>query len=157
MPIATKDHLIKTPMLDYNHPSLQSLIMRKGWDHLPQFEVIGAIYSYVRDDIAFGYNADDRLAASEVLADGYGQCNTKGTLLMALLRAVGVPNRFHGFTIYKQLQRGAIPNYLFVFAPERIIHSWVEIYSDGRWINLEGYIIDRPYLNQVQASFVEQC
>lgn len=157
MPTATKDHLIKTPMLDYDNPAIQSLIARQGWSQLTQFEAIGAIYSYVRDDILFGYNADDRLAASQVLADGYGQCNTKGTLLMALLRAVGVPSRFHGFTIYNELQRGAIPNYLFAFAPARIIHSWVEVYLDDRWINLEGYIIDRPYLAQVQASFSDQC
>ena len=37
-------------------------------------------YNYVRDDVLFGYNIDDGISASKVLADGYGQCNTKGTL-----------------------------------------------------------------------------
>ncbi len=152
-----KDYLTVTPMLDFAHPSMRALIEQKGWQQLSKYDAIGEIYSYVRDDILFGYNADDRLAASQVLKDGYGQCNTKGTLLMALLRAVGVPTRFHGFTIYNDLQRGAIPNYLFFFAPDRIIHSWVEVYLNERWINLEGYIIDRPYLDKVQASFGGQC
>ena len=80
----------------------------------------------------------------------------KGTLLIALLRAVGISTRFHGFTIYNELQRGAIPNYLFFFAPKRIIHSWVEVYYKERWINLEGYIIDKPYLKKVQSRFVQQ-
>lgn len=152
-----KDYLTTTPMLDFTHPSIQALVEKKAWRTLSRYDSIGAIYHYVRDDILFGYNADDRLSASQVLKDGFGQCNTKGTLLMALLRAVGVPTRFHGFTIYNELQRGAIPNYLFTLAPERIIHSWVEVSLDDRWVNLEGYIIDRLYLNKVQASFSDQC
>ena len=43
----------------------------------------------------------------KVLADGYGQCNTKGTLFMALLRACNIPCRVHGFTIDKKIaERG---------------------------------------------------
>ncbi len=154
---ATPEYLTTTAMLDFEHPTIQRLVDQQGWKHLSQYNAIGAIYSYVRDDILFGYNADDRLSASQVLKDGYGQCNTKGTLLMALLRAVDIPVRFHGFTIFNELQRGAIPNYLFAIAPERIIHSWVEVELDGRWINLEGYIIDKPYLKKVQESFSDQC
>jgi len=156
MPKRSKDLLKETQMLDFNHPQIQTLIAQRKWRELSQYDVIGAIYNYVRDEIKFGYNADDRLPASQVLADGYGQCNTKGTLLIALLRAVGISTRFHGFTIFNDLQRGAIPNYLFVIAPKRIIHSWVEIYYNECWINLEGYIIDKPYLRQVQHSFASQ-
>ena len=42
----------------------------------------------MRNDILFGYNSSDLLTAEEVLKDGYGQCNTKATLLMALFRGV---------------------------------------------------------------------
>jgi len=146
----SKDFLKETPMLDFKHPGVQSLIELQKWHELSQYDVIGAIYNFVRDEIKFGYNADDRLSASQVLADGYGP------LLMAVLRAVGIPTRFHGFTIFNDLQRGAIPNYLFVIAPERIIHSWVEVYYNDRWINLEGYIIDKAYLKQIQRSFANQ-
>ncbi len=143
-------------MLDFNHPQIQILIEQRKWRDLSPYDVIGAIYNFVRDEIYFGYNADDCLSASQVLKDGYGQCNTKGTLLMALLRAVGISTRFHGFTIFNELQRGAIPNYLFFFAPKRIIHSWVEIFYNDRWINLEGYILDKLYLKQIQHSFADQ-
>ena len=151
----SKNLLKHTPMLDFNHPQIQSLIEQRQWRDLSQYDAIGEIYNYVRDEISFGYNADDRIPARQVLSDGYGQCNTKGTLLIALLRAVGISTRFHGFTIYNELQRGAIPNYLFFFAPKRIIHSWVEVYYKERWINLEGYIIDKPYLKQIQSRFAE--
>ena len=47
---------------------------------------------------------------------------------MALLRSVGIPCRFHGFTIDKHLQKGAITGLPYLLAPKNIIHSWVEIY-----------------------------
>ncbi len=150
------DFLLETTMLDFNHPQIQQLVEQRGWKLLSDYDAIGAIYHCVRDEVKFGYNANDCLPASQVLKEGYGQCNTKGTLLMALLRAVGIPTRFHGFTIFNDLQRGAIPNYLFMMAPERIIHSWVEVYQDGRWVNLEGYIIDKDYLTQIQRRFADQ-
>lgn len=78
--------------------------------------MISAIYNFVRDDIKLGYNADDRISASQVLKYGYVECNTKGTLLIALFRAFGISSRFHGFTIYNELQ----PNYLSDLALEHI-------------------------------------
>lgn len=145
-----------TRLLDLDHPAIQQLIAERHWRHLALFERIGAVYTFVRDDIAFGYNASDDLPASRVLAEGQGQCNTKGTLLMALLRAVDVPCRLHGFTIDKALQRGAITGIAYLFAPRHILHSWVEIWFDGRWIELEGFILDRPYLHALQTRFSEQ-
>ncbi len=148
-------YLQPTPMLDFQHGRIQQLIKEKGWRRLPAHAAIGAAYDFVRDEMAFGYNRDDNLSASQVLKDGYGQCNTKGTLLMALLRAMGVPARFHGFTIDNELQRGAIPNYLMPLAPKRIIHSWVEVYHQGEWLELEGYILDKTYLTRIQNKFAD--
>jgi len=72
---------------------------------------------------------------------------------MALLRAGGVPCRIHGFTINKALQKGAIPGFLYVVAPKEILHSWVEVFYQGKWINLEGIILDRIYLKGLQEMF----
>ena len=144
-----------SPLLDYQHPAIQRLIAQRGWMQPIEHERIGAVYNFVRDDIAFGYNASDDLPASTVLADGIGQCNTKGTLLMALLRAVGVACRFHGFTIDKALQKGAITGIAYQLAPPNIIHSWVEIWSADKWIRLEGFILDRAYLQALQRQFVD--
>lgn len=100
------EYLKETQMLDYSHPTIQKLIHDKQWKQMNEFNRIQAIYNYVRDEILFGYNSDDYIPASKVLADGYGQCNTKGTLFMALLRACDIPCRIHGFTINKKLQKG---------------------------------------------------
>lgn len=152
-----KNHawLSPTKIADFKAPALQALIDDRGWLKLNTFDRIGAAYRFVKDEIAFGYNASDDLSASEVLSDGYGQCNTKGNLLVALLRALELPCRFHGFTIYKALQRGAIPWWLYPLAPAEILHSWVEVYYEDKWIPLEGFILDARYLGALQRRFAD--
>lgn len=139
-------HLRKTDILNFGDPAIERLVSARGWRTLPERERIGAIYDFVRDEVKFGYNTSDELRASRVLADGYGQCNTKTTLLMALLRAAGVPCRFHGATIHKRLQKGVVDGFFYRLAPESIIHSWAEVEFDGRWVGLEGVILDDEYL-----------
>jgi hypothetical protein len=146
-------YLRETKILDYSHPSIDELIQNRNWKDLSEYEKIGSIYYFVQNDIIFGYNESDEIPASAVLKDGYGQCNTKGSLFMALLRHVGIPCRFHGFTIDKKLQKGAITGLPYLLAPKNIIHSWVEVYYQEKWLNLEGFILDKKYLNSLQCNF----
>ena len=90
------NHLKKTNIINFEHASIQALIKNRKWQQLNEYDKIGAAYQFVKDEIVFGYNQSDDIAASDVLADGYGQCNTKGNLLMALLRVLAIPCRFHG-------------------------------------------------------------
>lgn len=145
-------YLQETAMLNYSDPTLQKLIAARRWQSLGEFERIRAIYDYVRDEILFGYNTDDSISASKVLADGFGQCNTKGTLFMALLRACGIPCRVHGFTIDKRLQKGAMTGFVYRLAPKNVFHSWVEVWLEGVWYELEAFILDKPYLEKLQAA-----
>lgn len=143
-------YLKMTPMLDFDSAPIQRLIKRRGWKSLGEFERIKAIYNFVRDEVLFGYNVDDSVCASKVLSDGYGQCNTKGTLFMALLRACGIPCRIHGFNIDKKLQKGAMTGFVYKNAPKEIFHSWVEVLFEGRWFELEAFILDKKYLSSLQ-------
>jgi hypothetical protein len=146
-------YLKETPLLDFNDPQLVELAESRGWATMPEYDRIAAVYEFVQNEIAFGYNEADDIPASRIYRDGYGQCNTKGSLLMALLRRCGVACRFHAFTIDKQLQKGAISGLAYIIAPRNIIHSWVEVRFQGKWVNLEGFILDRPYLKSVQDRF----
>lgn len=145
-----EQYLRETPMLNFSAPNIQRLIKDRLWGKTDEYNRIKQIYNYVRDEILFGYNTDDSLPASKVLADGYGQCNTKGTLFMALLRGVDIPCRVHGFTIDKKLQKGAMTGIVYKNAPQNIFHSWVEVYLDGIWYELEAFILDKEYLSQLQ-------
>ncbi len=146
-----QEYLAETALLDYTSMPIQNLVQKEGWRKLDQFHQIGAIYNYVRDDILFGYNVSDNISASMVLADEYGQCNTKGTLFMALLRAVKIPCRIHGFTIDKRLQKGAMTGFVYRNAPQNILHSWVEVLFEEKWYELEAFILDKRYLQSLQA------
>lgn len=143
--------LAATPLLDFNHPAIARLLEDRGWAALAPRERIGAVYAFVRDEIRFGYNVDDALPASRVLADGYGQCNTKATLLMALLRGVGIPTRLHGATIHKRLQKGVVEGIFYALAPANIIHSWPEVVFESEWLGLEGVILDKDYLRGLRC------
>lgn len=140
-------------MLDFSSPAVQTLPAERGFKELTGSDAVRAVYNFVRDEILFGYNRDDTLSAAAVLGDGYGQCNTKSTLLMALLRAVGVPCRLHGFTIDKRLQKGAQTGIVYRSAPKEIVHSWVEAFVKDTWFAMEGVILDRDYLAGVRRKF----
>lgn len=145
-------YLKETKILDYSNASIQKLLEQRGWENLDTVAKVQAIYNFVRDEIKFGYNVSDYISASQVLNDGYGQCNTKATLLMALLRATDVPNRIHGFTIDKALQKGAITGIWYRISPKNILHSWVEVWVNEQWYFLEGVILDKPYLTKLQEQ-----
>lgn len=143
-------YIQETKMLDYSNADIQKLIQTRAWRDLDDFDRIKAIYNYVRDEILFGYNIDDSIPASKVLADGYGQCNTKGTLFMALLRACNIPCRVHGFTIDKKLQKGVMTGFVYRSAPKNVLHSWVEVFFEDNWYELEAFILDKAYLSKLQ-------
>lgn len=146
-------YLAETKLLDYRNPALARLAASRGWLGLDSYHKIGAAYHFVKDEIAFGYNESDDIPASRVLADGYGQCNTKTTLLMALLRSLGVPCRTHAFFVDKKVQQGIVPELFYRLGPPKLLHSYTEVRSEGRWLSLEGCILDKDYLSAVQAKW----
>ena len=148
--------LNETYLLNYSNPTIQKLISDRGWNNLNEKERILSIYNYVRDEIAFGYNITDNMTASEILNDDYGQCNTKGILFMALLRAVNILCRIHGFYVDKIIQKGTITGLFYKLSPKEIMHSWVEVYYNNQWYNLEGFILDIKYLNGLQCMFINK-
>lgn len=146
-------YLRETPMLNFSAANIQQLISNRKWKTVDVYHRTRQIYNFVRDEILFGYNIDDSIPASKVLNDGYGQCNTKGTLFMALLRGVNIPCRVHGFTIDKKLQKGAMSGIVYKSAPKNIFHSWVEVYLDGVWYELEAFILDKEYFSRLQSIY----
>lgn len=148
-------YLSETDLLNYSCNLIQKLVYDRKWNDLDEFNKIKDIYSFVRDEILFGYNISDDITAEQVLKDGYGQCNTKGTLFMALLRAVNIPCRIHGFTIDKELQKGAMTGIVYKNAPRNVLHSWVEVFYNNEWYELEAFILDKKYLSKLQERFKE--
>lgn len=149
-----KQYISETKMLNFNDKSLQELIQTRKWLNLDMYNRIKAIYEFVQNEILFGYNKSDTLSASQVLNDGYGQCNTKATLLIALLRACNVPSRIHGFEVSKDFQKGATNSLISILAPDTILHTWAEVYYNDEWLALEGVITDKKYFDSVKKTYI---
>lgn len=147
------NYLNDTAMLNYHEQKIAKLVMAKKWNNLDEYNKIGAIYGYVQNDILLGYNKCDDLTATQVLADGIGQCNTQAVLLMALLRAVGIPCRLHGAKVTKIFQRSLMPKIMARLAPPFIVHTWVEVCYNGEWLCLEGVITDKAYISGLRQMF----
>ena len=140
-------------MLNFDAQAITNLINEHKWNDSDDFNKIGAIYDFVQNEILLGYNKYDNLTATQVLKDGYGQCNTKATLIMALLRAVGIPCRLHGTKVTKVFQRSLMPKIMAKLAPPYIVHTWAEVYFNGEWLSLEGVITDKAYISGLQKLF----
>ena len=148
-------YLKETKMLNYSAQEIVALVRSRKWNDLDEYDKIGEIYRFVQNEIVLGYNEFDDLTATQVLADGYGQCNTKATLLMALLRAVGIPCRLHGTQVVKGFQRSIMPKIMAKLAPPFIVHTWAEVYFGGKWLSLEGVITDKAYIAGLKKMFPE--
>lgn len=143
-----------THLLDFTHSGIEQFIDLKGWrDIEKKSDLIGEVYAFVRDTIAYGYTKSFALPASQILDAGYGNCITKSILLMALLRAVGIPCRFHAMTISRVIFRGFLSGLSYKLASRRPYHAWVEVLYNNKWLALEGHIVDKPYLQKLQEKF----
>ena len=146
-------YLNDTAMLNYRTREIADLIDALNLGNLNEYEKIGAIYDFVQNNIPLGYNKYDYLTATQVLSDGYGQCNTKATLLMSLLRAAGIPCRLHGTRVTKVFQRSLMPEIMAKLAPHLIVHTWTEVCYNGEWLSLEGVICDKAYISGLKKIY----
>lgn len=149
-------YLAETPLVDWTHESIESLFTEREWDRLDTVDRARVAHDFVRDEIAFGYNRRAVVPASRVLAEGRGQCLTKATLLIALLRRAGIPCRFHAFAVDKRVQAGVMFEGALDALPANFQHGWVEALVDECWIHLEGYIVDAALLARLQARFADR-
>lgn len=146
--------LSSTNLLDFKHDSIQDLVQGRGWLNRPTpSSQIGAVYTFVRDEITYAYNEHPMIPASKVLAEKEGNCLSKGILLMALLRSLRIPCRLQANQIDKSVYQGLLKGISYSLCPEELFHCSIEVFFSRRWLRLEGYILDLPYIQHLQALF----
>lgn len=70
-----------------------------------------------------------------------------------MLRGMGIRCQLHGFTIHKALQRGMIPELVYLLAPSEILHSSVELEIEDGWVDLEDIVTSMRFLQKPQQEF----
>jgi hypothetical protein len=142
---------------DSDHPAVQSKAKQLAAGRDGTLQVLGAIFSFVRDEIPFGFPPKwDRIKASETLGFRLGYCNSKATLFLALCKALAIPARIHTGLIDLKIMRGLFPSFTFPFLPRTGSHSWMEVQVGGEWKPMDSYINDKPFydraLRKLKAS-----
>ena len=134
------------PLADHQHPTVVSKVAELVGDAKTDREKLERFFYYVRDQIQFAFPKEgDLVKASQTIETGQGQCNTKGTLLLALCKAAGLPARIHFSLIKKEIQRGLFTGLGYRLMPDAISHSWVEVEIEGEWRRLDSFINDEPF------------
>ena len=141
-----------TQLADHDHPAVREVAERLIRSETTLRGKLGQIFHFVRDDIRFAFPVDgDLVKASDTLRLGYGQCNTKATLFLALCKAADIPARIHFSLIAKDIQKGFFTGIAYWLMPREISHSWIEVEIDGRWRRVDTFINDLALFNAAKA------
>jgi len=140
-------------LADSTNPLVQSTALKVIGNEQTIKGKLKKLFYYVRDDIQFGFPLKgDLVKASDTILSGVGQCNTKGTLFLALCNAVGIPARLHFATVNKDIQKGLFTKIAFWLMPKRISHAWLEVKVDDRWCKIDSYINDLPFYTEAKSE-----
>jgi hypothetical protein len=146
-------------LADHDHPLVIETAGRlaKGDDGV--LDTLESLFLFVRDSISFGFpprwSEWDRVTASRVIESGYGYCNTKATLMVALCRACGISARVHYGSIGVNVMRGIFPAFALPFLPDRGPHSWTEVEVEGAWQPIDSYINDEALFRAARVRLQE--
>jgi len=127
-------HLAVTAAIDSTHPAVQAFALEHARGSNARERAVALTHA-VRD--AFRYDpyridlSPHGMRASTVIANGYGWCVPKATLLAAVARAAGIPARL-GFAdvrnhLSTERMRQTMKTDLFIW------HGYTELWIDGAW------------------------
>lgn len=127
-------HLAATEAIDRDHPAVQAFAHEHAQGASERERAVALVHA-VRD--AFRYDpyridlSPAGMRASTVIANGYGWCVPKATLLAAAARAAGIPARLGFADVRNHLStarmRQTMQTDLFIW------HGYAELWLDGAW------------------------
>lgn len=139
-----------TQLLDLNDPKLRIQALRITQLASSATQKAVFIHDFVKS-LPFGcVAAFDHVPAAAVLRAGRGDCHTKGTLFVALLRAAGVPARLRFVLLSSKFLAGIID-----VTQESITHAVGEVYLSGRWVQTDTYVTDEQFEMRAWGKLVE--
>lgn len=131
--------LVNTPLLGFNHPKIRLLALRLTQLQPGARRKALACFEFIRA-MPFGCLPDgNSVSALTVLQRKRGDCHTKSTLFIALLRSIGIPARLRFYTLKADFLRGVID-----LGELPIEHCCVEVLIDERWIAVDSHVMDLP-------------
>ena len=145
------DWLGATRLLDLEDSRLRLRVMRIT--QLAQTDTQKAvwIHNYIKS-LPFGCVVGfDHITAGDVLRNGKGDCHTKGTLFVAMLRCAGIAARLRFVTLPGDFLYGILD-----LGQSTITHAVGEAYLQGGWVQTDSYVTDLPLESQAEQRLAAQ-
>jgi hypothetical protein len=144
-------YLTPSPLSDCDNPGLKRTAMEIVKGVGAPTEAALQVFKYVRDEIAFNATLDIYLRASEALKrKTLDYCN-KVNIHVTLLRAIGIPARYHTVRVKKEILKHFVPGFLYRHLPSPVGHFWCECHVGGRWTACEA-LFDKPFYDGMLKS-----
>ena len=115
-----------------------------------------ALHDYVCEKVKFGFTRYyDCAKPAYTLSCGIGHCNPKTELMVEFFREAGLEAFQHFVTLPMTIASGIGPAFMGWlgerFNPE-VSHSYTEVKVEGKWYNIDSYIVDTPLLKSALAK-----
>jgi transglutaminase-like putative cysteine protease len=129
-------YLAATAIIDKGHEAIIAFADRRTGGKKNDLARVIALYYGVRDEVRYDpYTIDlsvPGLKASNTLAAGRGWCVSKGAILAACCRAIGIPARLGYADVRNHLStarmRESMGTDVFIW------HGYTDIWLDGKWV-----------------------
>jgi len=137
-----EQYLKPTPIIDCDHETVKEKASDVTKREERIIEKAISLFYFVRDEIRFAL--EEHSPASETLKRGTGQCVTKSSLQIALLRAAGIPARYHLVDLISDCLKGIISQEAYEgFGGVITDHPWCECHLSNKWISCDT-LFDEP-------------
>lgn len=133
-----EDFLKPTEFCDSDHPDIIAAANAITWDCITEKEKAMSIFYYVRDNFPYTFG-NWNWKASETLKSKVGMCTNKANIMVALLRAAGIPAGYGLLKVNAQDYFGPVTPVSFRFmGSKRSVHIYPYVWLDGRWIKADA-------------------
>ncbi|MEP2237475.1 MAG: transglutaminase family protein [Maribacter sp.] len=132
------DYLSPTYFFDYESDEIQDLVSEYKNTTLSEKEISIALYNTVRDNwrydpYSLSFNKEKYLA-SKIVKRTNGHCIDKSIILIAALRALGIPARIH---LAKVKNHIGVERLIEKFGSNELTpHGMVDAFINGKWLKL---------------------
>jgi hypothetical protein len=131
-----RSNLKPTPIMDYNHPSVQIILNQFQTAHSSEQEFIQSAHHYIKIHVLPVYTLDEFQPVSQTLRKKKGSCSQRMACLEAVSRANKIATRVRGLWIdghfwYPRFQLSR------PFIPKKILLALPQFYLNGRWIDFD--------------------
>lgn len=120
------------------HQQLQTLTEHLIQGKHSQNDKMKAIFSFVRDEIPFGWLYPQSVPPERILEVGRGVCMQKANLLVSMTRQAGIDARFHFMYVHKTALRDLLPDFAYNNWQDPFVHSFPEVLLNGSWVSMEA-------------------